>query len=146
MKWSFQIGKFFGIPLKIHITFWLLLLFIGLVSGQQGGFLGGIQGIILVILLFGCVVLHELGHSLMAQHFGIGVKDIILLPIGGVSQMERIPDEPQKELFISAIGPLISLSLAFFFFILGSMFELDFSLQKASLLNGNVLVNLFWIN
>ena len=146
MKWSFQIGQFFGIPLKIHITFWLLLLFIGLVTGQQGGLRGGIQGILLVILLFGCVVLHELGHSLMAQHFGIGVRDIILLPIGGVSQMEKIPDEPQKELFISAIGPIISLSLAFFFFIVARMFELNFSLQQASLLSGNLLINLFWIN
>ena len=132
MKWSFQIGQFFGIPLKIHITFWLLLLFIGLVTGQQGGLRGGIQGILLVILLFACVVLHELGHSLMAQHFGIGVRDIILLPIGGVSQMEKIPDEPQKELLISAIGPLISLSLALFFFIAVSMFELPISLQHAS--------------
>ncbi|MGA1874992.1 MAG: site-2 protease family protein [bacterium] len=146
MKWSFQIGKFFGIPLKVHLTFLLLLLFIGIVTGQRAGFQGAVHGVTLVILLFICVVLHELGHSLMAEHFGIDVRDIILLPIGGVSQMEKIPDEPQKELFISSIGPLISLGLALFFLITARLFKLDLSLQGATLVSGNFLVSLLWIN
>lgn len=146
MKWSFKIGTFFGIPLKVHITFWLLLLFVGLSANKQGGLRAGIHGVVLVILLFACVVLHELGHSLIAQHFGIGVRDIILLPIGGVSQMERIPDEPRSELFISAIGPLVSLVLALFFFILASLFEFSVAVPQVSLLSGNFLVSLFWIN
>jgi Zn-dependent protease len=146
MKWSVQVGKFFGIPLKIHITFWLLLLFVALSAGKREGLQGGIHGVVFVSLLFACVVLHELGHSIVAQHLGITVRDIILLPIGGVSQMERIPDEPRKELFISAIGPLISLTLALLLFIVARLLALDTGMPQASFLNANVLVGLFWIN
>jgi len=146
MKWSFQVGKFFGIPLRIHITFWLLLLFVALSSGKHGGLQGGIHGVVFVALLFTCVVLHELGHSIVAQHLGITVRDIILLPIGGISQMERIPDEPKKELYISAIGPVVSLALALFFFILARLLGINTAMQQISLADGNVLVGLFWIN
>jgi len=146
MKWSIQVGKFFGIPLKIHITFWLLLLFVALSSGKHEGLQGGIHGVIFVSLLFTCVVLHELGHSLVAQHLGITVRDIILLPIGGISQMERIPEEPMNELYISAIGPLVSLALALVFFILARLLGLNTAIPQVSLLDGNFLVGLFWIN
>ncbi|MEW6381747.1 MAG: site-2 protease family protein [bacterium] len=146
VKWSVQVGRFFGIPLKIHITFWLLLLFVALSSGKRGGIQGGAQGVVLVLLLFGCVVLHELGHSVVAQHRGIRVRDIILLPIGGISQMEKIPDEPKSELFIAAIGPLISLTLALGFYILARLLGQNTALPQTSLLDGHVLVSLFWIN
>jgi len=147
VKWSIQVGKFFGIPLKIHITFWLLLLFVAMSAGKRGGGVqGGMQGVLLVLLLFACVVLHELGHSVVAQRLGIRVRDIILLPIGGISQMERIPDEPKSELFISGIGPIISLTLALVFYSLARLFGLNTALPQASLLDGHVLVSLFWIN
>ncbi|MEW5801849.1 MAG: site-2 protease family protein [bacterium] len=146
MKWSFQVGKFFGIPLKIHVTFWLLLLFVALSSGKQAGVQGGVHGVIFVALLFACVVLHELGHSVVAQRLGIRVRDIILLPIGGISQMEKIPDEPKSELFISAIGPVISLTLALLFFAVARLLGLSTAIPQGSLLDGNVLVGLFWIN
>lgn len=146
MKWSFQAGKLFGIPVKIHLTFWLLLIFIGLTNWQQAGLEGSIRGLVLVILLFGCVVLHELGHSLAAQHFGVVVKDIVLLPIGGVSQMDKIPDEPRKEFIISAIGPMISLGLALLFFLLAKFSNNILPIPKGSIIKGNMLANLFWIN
>jgi len=110
MTWSFQIGKLFGIPLRVHLTFLLLLLFVALQRpGTQG--LGGIPGALFVLALFACVVIHELAHSLVARHYGIPVQHIILLPIGGVSVMEKMPDKPYQEFNVAVVGPLTSLAL-----------------------------------
>ncbi|MFQ6099201.1 MAG: site-2 protease family protein [Armatimonadota bacterium] len=108
MGWSFQIGRLFGIPIRVHITFFILPLIIWLGGSVRGAFMGGLTGVIFICALFGCVVLHELGHSIVARNYGIVVKDITLLPIGGVSNMERIPEEPRQELAISIAGPAVS--------------------------------------
>jgi len=146
MKWSFQIGKLFGIPIKVHFTFLLLLFFIGLFGSKQTGSFGAIFGMVSIVLIFFCVILHEVGHSLMAVHYGIEVKDIILLPIGGVSRMEEIPEDPKKEINISLVGPMVSFSLALIFFLILRAMGRSPSLASLSLFGGNLLVNLFWIN
>ncbi len=110
MKLSLEIGKVFGIPIRIHFTFFLLLLFVALSSGEDG--IGGLWGIVLVCWVFICVILHELGHSLVARRFDIKVDSITLLPIGGVASMRTMPTTPASELAISAAGPAVSIALA----------------------------------
>jgi len=146
MKWSFQIGKLFGIPIRVHVTFLLLLLFIAFAGSKQAGQAGAIFGTISIILIFVCVVLHEIGHSLVAVHYGIKVKDIVLLPIGGVSRMEDIPEEPKKEIAISVVGPLISLGLAVVFFFIAKATGQGTGFRQFSVFQGNVIATLFWIN
>ncbi|MGB8656434.1 MAG: site-2 protease family protein [Candidatus Zixiibacteriota bacterium] len=146
MKWSFKIGKLFGIPIRVHLTFLLLLLFIGISGSKQGGSAAAVWGMVSIILVFFCVILHEVGHSLMAIHYGIEVKDIILLPIGGVSRMEDIPEDPRKEIAISVIGPLVSFALAAMFFILLRASHQTIRVGQLSIYGKNIFANLFWIN
>jgi Zn-dependent protease/predicted transcriptional regulator len=108
MRWSFQIGRVFGIPIRVHITFFILPAIVWFAGSAHGAVIGGLTGVIFVLALFVCVVIHELGHSLVARRYGVEVRDIILLPIGGVSNMDRIPEDPKQELAISAIGPIVS--------------------------------------
>jgi Zn-dependent protease/CBS domain-containing protein len=146
MKWSLQVGKLFGIPIRVHVTFLLLLFFIAYMGLKQAGQAGAIFGTISILLIFVCVVLHEMGHSLMAIHYGTEVKDIVLLPIGGVSRMEDIPEEPKKEIAISVIGPLISLGLGVIFFFAAGAVGQSTSFTQFSVFQGNVIATLFWIN
>ena len=96
MRWSWRIGEVKGIGVYIHATFLLLILFILIVHWLQGHNLTmAIEGVVFVLAIFLCVVLHEFGHALMARRFGIQTRDITLLPIGGVARLERLPEEPQ---------------------------------------------------
>ncbi len=110
--WTLRVGTLAGIPLRIHLTFFLLLLWFGRVWQEQGqGFLGGV-GFLLV--LFGCVVLHELGHALAARRYGVDTREIVLYPFGGVARIDRMP--PGKpELVIALAGPVVNLVLAILF-------------------------------
>jgi Zn-dependent protease/CBS domain-containing protein len=146
MKWSFKVGKLFGIPIRVHITFLLLLLFIGVTGTKPGEAGGAIWGMMGIIFIFFCVILHEVGHSLMAIHYGIKVRDIILLPIGGVSEMEEIPEDPKQEIAISVTGPLVSFGLAVIFLVLSSATHQVLAFKQLSIYSRNVLANLFWIN
>src|SRR5256885_6638522 len=105
MGWSIPILRLAGIQLRIHITFVLLIAWIAFAYYSQGGSPAAVGGVLLVLLLFACVVLHEFGHALAGKTFGIKTPDITLLPIGGVARLERIPDEPVQELVIAAAGP-----------------------------------------
>ena len=84
---SFKLGRLFGIPLYVHTTFLLLPLWVLFNTGFEGG-TAVLFTLALVAAVFGCVVLHELGHALMARYFGIGTRDITLYPIGGVASLE----------------------------------------------------------
>ena len=107
--WSMRVGSLLGIPIRVHFTFVLLLLWFGTVSSGQGqGFLGGV---VFMLLLFGCVVLHELGHATMARRFGVETREIVLYPIGGVARLERIPSG-KAELLIALAGPAVNALLA----------------------------------
>ena len=111
MKGSIKLFKIFGISVNIHITFFLLpLLFL---------VMGGFKSMVLVLIVFVCVTFHELAHSLVAKKFGIGVRDITLLPIGGVASMSKMPESPKQEFLISIAGPMFNIALAaVLFFIL----------------------------
>jgi Zn-dependent protease len=111
MQWSFKLGKIFGIQFQIHVTFLILLVFIFL-AGLKRGQEQAVLGVLFICAIFACVLIHEIGHSLIARRFGIEAKSITLLPIGGVATMEEIPEKPMQEIAISAVGPFINLAIA----------------------------------
>jgi len=115
MRFSVRIFRAFGIDVRVHATFVFIVAYFAYIWGVQeepGGALGALYGVLLVFLLFALVVIHELTHAQVAQRYGIGVKSITLLPIGGLAAMEEIPEEPRKELAISIAGPLSNLVIA----------------------------------
>ena len=113
MRWSTTVGRFAGIDVKVHATFLLLLGWVGLSHWMSEHTVEAIVvGIAFVLTIFACVVLHEFGHALTARRFGVNTRDIILLPIGGVARLERIPDDPRQELIIAAAGPAVNVVIA----------------------------------
>ena len=120
MGGSFTIGKFSGIEVRVHWTFLLLLAFFAFIGYQaSGSLLGALTAIAVIVALFICVVLHEFGHSLVAQRLGLEIHSITLLPIGGVSNLESLPEKPSDELKITIAGPLVNVVLAPIFFGVG---------------------------
>ena len=92
MGGSFKIGRFSGIDVRVHWTFLLLLAFFAFLGYQSSGSLAGaLTPIAVIVALFLCVLLHEFGHSLVAQRLGLQIESITLLPIGGVSNLESLP-------------------------------------------------------
>jgi len=128
MRGTMNLFRAFGIPIRMHWTFLAFFPFlVWYVSSSQEQSL--LWGTILYVLLFACVVLHELAHSLVARRFGLKVREIVLLPIGGVASMERIPEEPGREAAIAIAGPAFNLAVALALFIFmdrlpGIMFNL----------------------
>ena len=99
MKWSWKLTRIAGIDVYVHATFFILIAWIGFSYWQVEGALAAVvSGIGFILALFACVVLHELGHPLTARRYGIRARNIILLPIGGVSSLERMPDDPKQEI------------------------------------------------
>jgi Zn-dependent protease/CBS domain-containing protein len=113
MRWSFKIGRFAGIDLYIHATFLLLILWVVALHWIGNHTLNGVgSGLISILAVFACVVLHEFGHALTARHYGIATKDITLLPIGGVSRFEKLPEKPTQELAVAIAGPIVNVLIA----------------------------------
>jgi len=112
MSWSFRIARVAEIDIKVHVTFGIILLLGGMDWGSRYGASGAVFGVLLMAALFACVVLHELGHSLVAKRYGIPVREIVLLPIGGVAMLGRLPEKPRQELLIAAAGPAVNVVLA----------------------------------
>lgn len=120
MESSFKIGRAAGIDIKVHWTFFLLLLFFAFLGFRGGGgAAGALTTTLLVVALFVCVLLHEYGHSLVAQRLSIEVPDITLLPIGGLARMKTLPENPWDEVKIAVAGPLVNVVLAPIFFVIG---------------------------
>lgn len=107
---SWHLGTFWDIPVKVHWTFGLLILFMSYTAFTSGFKLWqGVGFISSIFVLFFCVVLHEYGHALTGRKFGIKTKDIILSPIGGLARLESMPEKPIQEFFIAIAGPLVNL-------------------------------------
>jgi Zn-dependent protease len=109
MSWSLKLGKIFGIDVKVHVTFLFILVWGAL---NYGAGAGPLYGVLVTLALFTLVFLHELGHSLAAMMYGIPVRDITLLPIGGVARLERMPEKPLQEFVVAIAGPLVNVVLA----------------------------------
>lgn len=117
-NWSIPAGRLFGVELRIHATFALLLIFLLATESIRSGPRGGMRALLLVVIIFGSVVLHELGHAVTAMNFGVGVRSIILLPIGGITLMDdqaRNVPNPRRDIRIALAGPVVNLVLAVFF-------------------------------
>ena len=111
MVWSFPIGRFLGSELRVHATFFLLLLWIGLSAFVIGGLEAAVVNTVFILALFACVVAHEYGHALMARRFGIATPDITLLPIGGMARLERMPEKPAQEIAVALAGPAVNVAI-----------------------------------
>lgn len=111
MKWSYTFARVLGIDVKVHITFALILAW-GAAQWSGWGLEGMAFGVLLTLLLFLCVTLHEFGHAIAAQKFGIAVREIVLLPIGGMAVLAKNPSRPLHELVIAAAGPAVNVVIA----------------------------------
>ena len=113
MAWSLRIATIAGTEVRVHITFSLLLIYIWVMHYMIGGATAAWWGIVFILTVFACVLLHEFGHVLAARYFGIRTPDITLLPIGGLARLERMPEQPGQELVIAMAGPLVNVVIAF---------------------------------
>lgn len=123
-RYSLHLGKPFGIPVSVHWTFSLLIIWIVIISINRG--LDSTQiliQVLFVLALFVCVVLHEFGHSLVAIRLGGEVSSITLLPIGGMANMSKMPQEPKHEFMVSAAGPLVNVIIAGLLWIYLAVFD-----------------------
>jgi Zn-dependent protease len=112
MQWSYRVGRIGGTDVKIHVTFFLLVAWYAWSAYGEGGSRAALASVAFLLALFSCVLLHEFGHILMARRFGVRTPDVLLLPIGGLARLERMPEEPRQELLIAIAGPLVTLGIA----------------------------------
>jgi stage IV sporulation protein FB len=119
MGWSLKIGSVAGTAVRIHVTFLLFLAWIFGVNLAASGQEAAWSGLVFMVLLFLCVLLHEFGHIFTARGFGVNTPDVILLPIGGVARLERIPEKPSEEFLIAIAGPLVNVAIAVLLVLVG---------------------------
>ena len=147
MNWSFKLTRAAGIDIYVHWTFFLLLAWVAYEYNRAGGSLLVVaEGVAFVLALFGCVVLHELGHALTARRYGVQTRDIVLLPIGGVARMERIPEAPMQEFWVAVAGPAVNIVIAVLLFGLLEGFGRIGEAGNISLVGGPFLARLMWVN
>ncbi|WP_438019602.1 site-2 protease family protein [Sorangium sp. So ce315] len=124
MKWSIRVVRVAGIDVKVHATFGLILAIGALQWSGDHGARGALFGAALMLALFACVALHELGHSLVARRFGLTVREILLLPIGGVAMLSGRPQKPLHELLIALAGPAVNVVIAALLLLASGLFGL----------------------
>src|SRR4029079_12170478 len=112
MGWSIRVARVAGTEVKVHVTFLLLLAWVWFTHYRVGGAEAAWPGVLFIVLLFACVVLHEFGHAFAARLYGIRTPDITLLPIGGVARLQRMPEKPAQELVVAIAGPLVNVAIA----------------------------------
>src|SRR5215207_5834624 len=156
MMRSVTLGRIWGIDIRVHPSFALVLVWAAFQWGLSGNgtFVALIYGLILVGFVFLCVLLHELGHCLMALQYGVRVQDITLLPIGGVARLENATLRPGHEALIALAGPLVNVAILVALFPLmlllgvltGNNSLVDYVNYIDDVAPGGLLVYLFFVN
>lgn len=148
MNSSIQIGKILGIPIKLHITFLLIIPVFGYIfaNGAPGSGFSDVEplwlrytlGLSLALLIFACVLLHELGHSYVAMKHGSNIQGITLFLFGGVSSLEEIPRNPNVEFKMALAGPSVSL-------LIGSILIIFHEILKVNIPINDPFLRLVWM-
>jgi len=147
LRWSWKIGRLAGINVYVHATFLLLILFILVAYWVKGHSLAtAVSAVVFILLIFACVVLHELGHALTARRYGVRTRDIVLLPIGGVARLDRMPEEPKQELWVALAGPAVNVVIAAVLFLLITLLGIRTEMRNLHWASGNLLVRLMMAN
>jgi stage IV sporulation protein FB len=142
-RWSFPIGRVAGIQIRVHASFFLLVaLFVLAGNAPQGP--GVAASLVWLVVIFACVVFHELAHCLVGRRHGLVVHEIDLLPIGGVSRLEPFPETPRDEFALAIAGPAASAALG----VAAALVAVAFSrsLYPVDLVSGPFLARLAWLN
>jgi len=146
MKWSLNLGKIFGINVLVHFTFVLIFVYVGYYNYQEFHSISQLAYICLVVFLsFICVLMHEFGHALAARKVGIKTRQILILPIGGMAQIENMPENPKDELFVTICGPLVNLGIIIIFL---PFALINHSLQEVFFINqfGDIIPDIIHVN
>jgi len=151
MRSSYRLGRFFGIDVRVHVTFFLLPAFLAWQSyGRSGSLMAALASVLIVLLVFSFVVMHEYGHALTARRFGVRTRGITLYPIGGVAMLESMPKKAWQQIVVAIAGPAVNFALAAG--IAATLHLLGYSLSvlsEESVLTtsaSSLLAWLFWIN
>jgi Zn-dependent protease/predicted transcriptional regulator len=111
--WTWKLGRIAGIPIRMHLTLVLLLAWITLSYATSGASVRATGlGVVLVLAILAIIVVHELAHALVARHYGVATRDIMLFSVGGIASLERMPERPSQELAVALVGPMVNLGLA----------------------------------
>ncbi len=148
MSWSLNIGRVAGTVVRVHLTFLLFLAWIFAASYAASGAATAWNTLVFIVLLFLCVLLHEFGHIFTARAFGVPTPYVTLLPIGGVAQLERIPEEPWEEFLIAIAGPMVNVVITILLVVFaGATLQPDNAAaignMQVSMIDRLAIVNLF---
>ncbi|HRI00693.1 MAG TPA: site-2 protease family protein [Saprospiraceae bacterium] len=144
LRWTLNIGTYFNIPVRIHWSFLLILIYVSYISFSAGNNVEQtLIYICLVLSIFFCVLLHEYGHALSARRYGVETEDIILLPIGGMARLRSMPERPWHEIVVAVMGPVVNLIIAIIIYILLILY---YRFDYAFILSLGELEMLNWTN
>lgn len=147
MRWQWKIGTFAGIDVFVHATFLLLIGWVGYSHWLEHGTIAkAAEGILFILALFLCVVLHEYGHALTARRYGVKTRDITLYPIGGVARLERIPEKPIEELWVAIMGPAVNVVIAGLLFVYLFLTNGLVPMTELTVTSGSFLARLMMVN
>lgn len=142
-RWSLPLGRVLGVDLRVHLSFFLLVALFALASTAPGG-PSLLSSLSWLVVLFACVVVHELAHCVVGRAHGAVVREILLLPIGGASRLDRMPSRPEDELAMAIAGPIASVVLGIAAGVLAA--GLGIALLPVDFVTGSLLVRLCWVN
>ena len=146
MEWSITLGRIAGIAVRLHLTFLLFLIWIGVGGFLAGGAQAAVGSVAFILAVFGSVLIHEFGHALTARRFGIRTPDITLLPIGGVARLERLPEKPSQELQVAIAGPATNVVIALLLYAYLSFSGAVDAVRNPGFLVGGLASRLLWVN